>query len=1057
MRDLVRTTQVLFLFTALALAGGCGSGGGGSGGGTAPSAQAPIFAGVQSIATAGGAFVRLDWEPAVDDGGGTIVYRVYVAPTSGGQNFSSPTVSTGATSVILDGASTPSVSIGSTVFVVVRAVDADGNEDQNTVELHAMPVSSTNVAFVSDTAGGTGTLGDPTDPFPTIQAGVDAVHAATSGIVLVDADVGGTVYAPAASLDLSVGVTTIGMFGGFARFSTLPAGASGGHVLVSRSVSTRPTTISGMASFPAQLINVANSLSPTYIDGFTFDGTRTTTSALTGTLTFQQGRTLVTGEGTLFAAEIGGSGVIQLTPGGPCVNVAFVDSDTRLILSAAYPGPSASGSGATLGPTVRALTATDADLQFSGNRLLCGCNLFADTSAITIESRLSIIGNEALHVGPDAFQIGGGIASLRFEGNHVEQRGQALVAGDSTSSRVNVPTAGCSIQITNNLLEDNQVTGSGPMVSLGFAPSAPASGGTLNLLVEGNEIRNNSGNAFDFDHLGDVGAGGSSVFTMRGNLCNGPSQDGIEFTTIAGDPFPGVDMTINVLDNVITNTDSIGLDAEIGVAPGRTTVLNIEDNLLAVGESEMIELTDEEPGGANASDQGVMEIGIHRNVGQGGLEDLECEIGVAAGGRTGLTLTQNTVLSSEDMGMNLDLENHIGGGAGTFPFPNGVYCFNLFNNDVEGHDDEGVEIEDTRGNDDILAVGYIGNNFIHSGADGNDGALDFQVESDDGGWLVRRSVFGMGGSEGTEAGIEYDTASDDIRNDVLIVNCMVTLASGGGFEFDTDGAQVQCINNTAAYNGINGNDNSNFENDASGSTLGDGQVYILNCIGSHAGGEHGDFDIIGGFRPHYSLARDGGIVGGIGNLSGDPFYLTDITDLPFPITNQSFSSLYTLRPTSPAVDAGHPDPAFNDPDGSRNDMGAYGGPGAGTLGTLAAGTQLPFEYVSTFPSVTLPSGGMLVADGGHDLVRVHPACRSSHAGCDLHHERRHACAGDAVDDGGWPPGPVRAGHGPHAWGFGLRRGVLRRGAWLHHRTDARPADVDPLPGPADERGRGGAQ
>jgi hypothetical protein len=35
-----------------------------------------------------------------------------------------------------------------------------------------------------------------------------------------------------------------------------------------------------------------------------------------------------------------------------------------------------------------------------------------------------------------------------------------------------------------------------------------------------------------------------------------------------------------------------------------------------------------------------------------------------------------------------------------------------------------------------------------------------------------------------------------------------------------------------------------------------------------------------------------------------------------------------LAPGSPAIDAGDPDPAFNDPDGSRNDLGAFGGPGA---------------------------------------------------------------------------------------------------------------------------------
>lgn len=35
---------------------------------------------------------------------------------------------------------------------------------------------------------------------------------------------------------------------------------------------------------------------------------------------------------------------------------------------------------------------------------------------------------------------------------------------------------------------------------------------------------------------------------------------------------------------------------------------------------------------------------------------------------------------------------------------------------------------------------------------------------------------------------------------------------------------------------------------------------------------------------------------------------------------------FRLLPGSVGIDAGNPDPAFNDPDGSRNDIGAYGGP-----------------------------------------------------------------------------------------------------------------------------------
>ena len=40
---------------------------------------------------------------------------------------------------------------------------------------------------------------------------------------------------------------------------------------------------------------------------------------------------------------------------------------------------------------------------------------------------------------------------------------------------------------------------------------------------------------------------------------------------------------------------------------------------------------------------------------------------------------------------------------------------------------------------------------------------------------------------------------------------------------------------------------------------------------------------------------------------------------------------FHLQPGSPCINAGNPAPQYNDPDGTRNDMGAYGGPGAPAL------------------------------------------------------------------------------------------------------------------------------
>ena len=42
-----------------------------------------------------------------------------------------------------------------------------------------------------------------------------------------------------------------------------------------------------------------------------------------------------------------------------------------------------------------------------------------------------------------------------------------------------------------------------------------------------------------------------------------------------------------------------------------------------------------------------------------------------------------------------------------------------------------------------------------------------------------------------------------------------------------------------------------------------------------------------------------------------------------PMFNDPITHDYTLIPASPCIDAGHPDPQYNDPDGTRNDMGAF--------------------------------------------------------------------------------------------------------------------------------------
>ena len=59
-----------------------------------------------------------------------------------------------------------------------------------------------------------------------------------------------------------------------------------------------------------------------------------------------------------------------------------------------------------------------------------------------------------------------------------------------------------------------------------------------------------------------------------------------------------------------------------------------------------------------------------------------------------------------------------------------------------------------------------------------------------------------------------------------------------------------------------------------------------------------------------------GCSGGVGAISANPLFVDEAV------------GDYHLQLGSPCIDTGDPNPQYNDPDGTRNDMGAYGGPGA---------------------------------------------------------------------------------------------------------------------------------
>ena len=101
----------------------------------------PVFAGLESAVTCipgpigGGrtASYHLSWQPATDkvSPSSAIVYEIYQASTSGGEDLSTPTYTTAPGATSFD---TPPLPTDETFYFIVRAVDEAGNIDSNVVE-----------------------------------------------------------------------------------------------------------------------------------------------------------------------------------------------------------------------------------------------------------------------------------------------------------------------------------------------------------------------------------------------------------------------------------------------------------------------------------------------------------------------------------------------------------------------------------------------------------------------------------------------------------------------------------------------------------------------------------------------------------------------------------------------------------------------------------------------------------------------------------------------------------------------------------------------------------
>ncbi len=104
-------------------------------------AGGPIFEGVAAVDGLDVSTMLLSWSPAIDfeTPASDIVYHAFLADTSGAQDFDAPSASSDPGAAELE---VGDLEQASSWYVVVRAEDTDGNQDDNTVELLGSPMVS---------------------------------------------------------------------------------------------------------------------------------------------------------------------------------------------------------------------------------------------------------------------------------------------------------------------------------------------------------------------------------------------------------------------------------------------------------------------------------------------------------------------------------------------------------------------------------------------------------------------------------------------------------------------------------------------------------------------------------------------------------------------------------------------------------------------------------------------------------------------------------------------------------------------------------------------------
>jgi hypothetical protein len=232
-----------------------------------------------------------------------------------------------------------------------------------------------------------------------------------------------------------------------------------------------------------------------------------------------------------------------------------------------------------------------------------------------------------------------------------------------------------------------------------------------------------------------------------------------------------------------------------------------------------------------------------------------------------------------------------------------------------------VESSSTEVDDDLYEVYSFGGGvcIIDSSADISDTVIEGNFADQGGGiWVDETSSVSFSHIElydntaADGAGVEVDGGSFTLSNSISAYN---TADDVGGAFYIIDGG-FTATNIVAAYDAA-----------TTGGELalaGAGTSTVMNSILAYAAGGEGVAapagttftgtynNVFGNIDGEYTGTTDP--TGSLGNLSVAPRFRSAAT------------RDFTLLPASPSINAGDPDAAYNDVDGTRNNQGAYGGP-----------------------------------------------------------------------------------------------------------------------------------